>query len=60
MVNLKLFDVLGREIKILTSGEYQGGMHTITLDASMLSSGIYFYQLQTGNFTATRKLTLLK
>jgi hypothetical protein len=60
MVNLKLFDVLGREIKILTSGEYQSGMHTITLDASMLPSGIYFYQLQTGNFTAARKLTLLK
>ena len=60
MVNLRLFDVLGREIKILTSGKYQSGMHTITLDASMLPSGIYFYQLQTGNFTATRKLTLLK
>jgi hypothetical protein len=60
MVSLKLFDVLGREIKTLTSGVYQNGLHTITLDASTLPSGIYIYRLQTGNFTSARKLTLLK
>jgi hypothetical protein len=60
MVSLKLFDVLGREIKTLTSGEYQSGNHTITVDASALPSGVYIYRLQAGNFTAVRKLTLLK
>jgi hypothetical protein len=59
-VSLKLFDVLGREIKTLTSGVCQSGMHTITLDASTFPSGIYFYRLQAGNFVAARKLTLLK
>jgi hypothetical protein len=60
IVSLKVFDVLGREVKILASGKYQSGPHTVTLDASALPSGVYFYRLQAGTFTAVRKLTLLK
>jgi hypothetical protein len=59
-VRLQLFDVLGREIKTLASGEYQSGSYMLTLDASALPSGIYIYRLQAGNFTAARKLVLLK
>ncbi|MGD1045289.1 MAG: T9SS type A sorting domain-containing protein [Bacteroidota bacterium] len=60
IVSLKLFDVLGREVKTLASGEYHSGTHTVTLDASSLPSGVYFYRLQAGTFDAVRKLTLIK
>jgi hypothetical protein len=60
VVSLKLFDVLGREVKTLISGTCKSGPHTITLDASTLPSGVYFYRLQAGASTAIRKLTLVK
>jgi len=60
IVSLKLFDILGREVKTLASGEYKSGSHTVTLNASALPSGVYFYRLQAGTFNAVRKLTLLK
>jgi hypothetical protein len=59
-VRLQLFDILGREMKMLASGEYQSGSYVLTLDASALPSGIYIYRLQAGGFTAARKLVLLK
>ena len=60
-VVLKVYDILGREVSTLldenrNAGEYQ----QIVLDASKLASGIYFYRLQSGRFTTTKKLVLLK
>lgn len=59
-VSLKIYDVLGREVRTLINKELNSGEHEIEFDAGSLSSGIYFYNLKTGNFTSTKKLMLLK
>ncbi len=59
-VSLKIFDVLGREIKTLVSERQTAGKHSVTLDASGLPSGVYFYRLQAGTYSETKKLLLLK
>jgi hypothetical protein len=59
-VTLKVYDVLGSEIITLVNEEKPIGTHTIEFGASNLPSGIYFYQLQTPNFTQTKKMILLK
>ncbi|RMF59287.1 MAG: T9SS C-terminal target domain-containing protein, partial [Bacteroidetes bacterium] len=59
-VSLKLYDVLGREVMVLVDEPQQAGYHTLTLDASEMSAGIYFYQLQAGSFMATRALMIVK
>ena len=57
---LKIFDITGREVKILDSGYKEAGRHTITLNAGSFASGVYFYQLSTGSFVATKKFILMK
>jgi photosystem II stability/assembly factor-like uncharacterized protein len=60
-VNIKLYDVTGREIKVLVNEKKQSGFYTIKLTSTELSSGIYFYRLTTSNgYTAVKKLTVLK
>ena len=60
MVTLKVYDILGKEIQTLVNEQLQPGSYEVTFDGSNLPSGIYFYQLKTGDFTATKKLVLLK
>ena len=57
---LKVFDLLGREVATLVSELKSPGTYTALFDASKLSSGIYFYTLKVGNFTATKKMLLVK
>jgi len=57
---LKLYDVLGKEVAALVNGELEAGQHEVTLDASSLPSGSYFYTLTSGSYTETRKLMFLK
>jgi phage baseplate assembly protein gpV len=59
-VTLKVYDLLGREVKTLTNALQAAGEHAVVLDASSFASGIYFYRLQAGNFTATKKMMLVK
>ncbi|MCX6133089.1 MAG: YDG domain-containing protein [Ignavibacteriales bacterium] len=59
-VRLVVYDMLGREVAVLADGERPAGQHALRFDASKLSSGMYIYRLQTGNFTQTRKLMLMK
>jgi hypothetical protein len=59
-VILKLYDIQGREKATLVDAEQQAGMFTIHVDGTELASGIYFYQIITDNFTAIRKMILLK
>jgi photosystem II stability/assembly factor-like uncharacterized protein len=59
-VKLTIFDVLGREIATLVDGEQTPGYKSVTWNAGNVPSGIYFYRLQTKEFTQTRKLLLLK
>ncbi|MDZ7625244.1 MAG: M14 family zinc carboxypeptidase [Ignavibacteriaceae bacterium] len=60
MVTLKVFDVLGREVATLVNEEKPAGNYEVEFNAKSLSSGIYFYTLQSGSFTQTKKLVLLK
>jgi hypothetical protein len=59
-VRLKVYDVLGREILTLVNSDETAGPHQVLLNASELSSGVYFYRLRAGDFTDTRRLLLLK
>ncbi|MBI5473842.1 MAG: T9SS type A sorting domain-containing protein [Ignavibacteriae bacterium] len=59
-VTLKVFDVLGREVATLVNTEQEAGSHAATFDASGLSSGMYFYKLQAGAFSETRKMMVAK
>ena len=60
LVSLKVFDVLGNEIAALVNEEKPAGSYEVEFDASSLSSGIYFYELRTGNHTQAKKMMLLK
>jgi len=44
----------------LVAEQKNAGRHTVVLDASSFSSGIYFYRFEAGGFNQTRKLTLIK
>ncbi|MCH8929241.1 MAG: T9SS type A sorting domain-containing protein [Candidatus Marinimicrobia bacterium] len=59
-VLLIVYNLLGEEIARLVDGIQSTGFHQITWDASGVSSGIYFYRIQAGGFTQTRKMLLLK
>lgn len=59
-VQIKLFDMLGKEIAVLVNEEKQGGIHEIEFNADELSSGMYIYKMITGNFEQTRKMLLIK
>lgn len=58
---LKVYDISGREVaSILNGQQLNAGSHTFTFDASSLSSGIYFYRLNSSGVQITRKMTLVK
>jgi hypothetical protein len=59
-VSLKVFDLIGREVATIVSEEMSAGNYTKQWNAAALTSGIYFYRLQSGTFTETKKLVLLK
>ena len=59
-VRLNVYDVLGKEMLTLVNERQKAGHHFMTFDASGLSSGIYFYRIQAGEFSQTKKLTLLR
>jgi len=59
-VTLKLYDILGREIKTLVDGMIEAGFHEVSLDASQLSSGVYLYSLKADDFNSVKRLLLLK
>ena len=60
LVTLKIYDVLGREVKTLVNEEKPSGSYEIEFNASNFSSGIYFYQLTAGDFRETKKMILLR
>jgi len=59
-ITLKVFDVLGNEAATLVNEEKSAGTYQVEFDANKLSSGIYFYKLQAGNFIETKKMILMK
>ncbi|MDG5766204.1 CotH kinase family protein [Balneolales bacterium ANBcel1] len=59
-VRLEIFDLVGRRITTLVESHQQAGSHQVHWDASGLSSGVYLYRLEAGNYVETRKMTLIK
>ncbi len=59
-VNLSVYDVSGRLVAELVNGMRDAGVHEVTFDASNLASGIYLYRIEAGDFSAVRKMVLMK
>jgi hypothetical protein len=59
-ISLTLYNTLGIEVMQLDNGIKSAGIHNISFDGGHLPTGIYFYQLRTGSFVKTRKMSLLK
>lgn len=59
-VSLRLYDVLGREVKTIVDGLIPAGFHQVTVDGSNLASGVYLYRIDAGPYTQVKKLLLIK
>ncbi|MBN1633001.1 MAG: T9SS type A sorting domain-containing protein [Ignavibacteria bacterium] len=59
-VNLKVYDLLGRKVIVLISKQMNAGSYTLDLDASSLTSGVYFYKLEVNGFVDVKNMTVLK
>jgi subtilisin-like proprotein convertase family protein len=59
-VSLKVFDVLGKEVAVLVNEMKQPGVYDVDFNASHLASGIYFYRIEAGDYTAVKKMMLVK
>ena len=59
-VQLTVFNTLGQQVAVLQNGEQEAGYHDVRFDGTNLSSGVYFYRIQSGDFVETRKLILLR
>ena len=60
MVSLKIYNVLGQEVASLANGQHAAGHYSLQFDASRLSTGIYFYRLQSASGVAVKKMLLIK
>ncbi len=60
LVNLKIYDMLGREVTVLVDAEKPAGRYSIEFDGSKLASGIYIYQLRVNDYLTSKKMLLLK
>jgi len=60
IVTMKVYDVLGREVKMLVNERQSAGSHSVRFSAANLPSGVYFYRLDAGTYHDTKKLLLLK
>lgn len=59
-VSLKIYDALGNEVSTLINEKQMAGSYSTDFNASALPSGVYFYKLETGSLTETKKMMLLK
>lgn len=57
-VNLSLFDMNGRLVKVLVNESKESGTHAVSLSSGMITSGMYYYKLQAGDFSAVKKMTV--
>ena len=60
LVTLKVYDLLGRQVASLVNKEKQPGSYSVELNANNLPSGIYFYELRSGDFSSVKKMILQK
>lgn len=59
-VTIKIFDILGREVRILISEFKNPGYYSVEFNASELSSGVYYYKIQSGEFSEVKRMTIIK
>ncbi|MDA0672004.1 MAG: T9SS type A sorting domain-containing protein, partial [Bacteroidetes bacterium] len=59
-IRLEVFDVLGRQVRVLADGLYGAGAHSVSFDASDLPSGLYMYRLTSADYVQTRSMQLVK
>jgi hypothetical protein len=59
-VSLKVFDVLGREVRTLVNEVKQAGNYTVDFNATEFASGVYFYKLTSGDFSDIKRMILVK
>jgi len=57
-VNISILDIAGKEIKVLFQGIQDAGAHEIVLNANDLAPGVYFYRMDAGNFSQSRKMLI--
>lgn len=60
LVTLKIYDLLGRLVTTLVNQQQEAGVHTFNFNASSLTSGVYFYQVNSGSFSDVKKMMLIK
>ncbi len=59
-VSLKVYDITGKVVAVLLNREMNAGVYSIDFDAGNIGSGIYFYRMESGDFSATKKMILVK
>ncbi len=59
-VKIKVFDVMGNQVAVLLNGNVSAGSHVIRFNGSKLASGVYFYRIEAGGFSETKKFILIK
>ena len=60
-VSIRIFDLLGREISVITDEKYyRAGAHSVQINSDLFSSGVYFYEAQSGEFVNQKKMVILK
>lgn len=57
---MQIFDMFGRTVATLVEGKRPVGRHEVSWNAEHLASGVYFYKLQTKDFTHTKKMILIR
>tara|TARA_R100000388_G_scaffold86352_1_gene65817 strand:- start:6734 stop:8470 length:1737 start_codon:yes stop_codon:yes gene_type:complete len=60
LVELSVYNMMGQRVATLVNGKQSAGLHITSFDASLLSSGVYIYRIQAGEFVSTKKLMLIK
>ncbi|MGD8779407.1 MAG: endo-1,4-beta-xylanase [Ignavibacteria bacterium] len=59
-VKITVYNILGKRVALLTDKSYNAGIHKINFDASTLTSGVYFYRIEAGEFSQVKKMILIK
>ena len=59
-VTLVVYDVLGRQVRVLVDGVREAGTHEVIVEAGALPSGVYLYRLTAGSISQTKRMNLLK
>jgi photosystem II stability/assembly factor-like uncharacterized protein len=59
-VKLTVFDIMGKEVAVLSDGNRNPGHHEVVWDAAAYSSGVYFYKIEAGSFIETKRMVLVK